>query len=155
MVGAPTADPVGGASGIAYVVFGPLATTAGSTFDLGSADIVIQGAAAGDKLGQTACSGGDVDGDGEDDLLVGALNADSSGGDSNVGKVYVFYGALPTGTVGASSADVTLSGEAASDQTVRLGGPGDVNGDGVDDVFIGSAGNDAAGAAYLFLGLGQ
>jgi hypothetical protein len=48
---------------------------------------VINGAAAGDKNGISVSSAGDVNGDGLDDLIVGATHADLNG-KKDIGKSY-------------------------------------------------------------------
>ena len=50
----------------------------------------LDGAAEGDTLGNSVSSAGDVNGDGFDDLIVGARGADPNGNDS--GSSYVVFG---------------------------------------------------------------
>jgi hypothetical protein len=52
---------------------------------------VINGEAAGDESGRSVSNAGDVNGDGLDDLIVGARYADPSG-KSDAGKSYVVFG---------------------------------------------------------------
>ena len=83
MVGAPGADP-GGRAG------------AGSVYVYSGADgsLLYQkdGAVAGDQLGSSVSTAGDVNGDGKTDFIVGAPNADP-GGKADAGSVYVYSGA--------------------------------------------------------------
>ena len=69
---------------------------------------------------------GDVNGDGYDDLVVGAIGFDMNGFD--VGKAYVYHGStLGLGTI----ADWTAVGENEGDYFgTAVGTAGDVNGDG-------------------------
>jgi|GEM_PF-2847514 len=89
---------------------------------------------------------GDLNNDGEMDIVVSSYAANS-----NAGKVYVFFGPL-SGSIGASSADVVISG------TTYLAGPtgelGDVNGDGEDDLVYGELcpTTDCYGKVYIAYG---
>jgi isocitrate/isopropylmalate dehydrogenase len=97
IVGAMFADPSGKSeAGKSYVVFGKangsaidLSTIANANNPLGG--FVINGEAAGDQNGYSVSSAGDVNGDGLDDLIVGAWGADPSG-KSEAGKSYVVFG---------------------------------------------------------------
>ena len=86
---------------------------------------------------------GDVNGDGLDDLIVGALGADPNGEDS--GQSYVVFGKADAAAV--ELADVAagrgggfaLNGAAAYDSSgFSVSGAGDVNGDGLDDLIVGA-----------------
>ena len=95
---------------------------------------------------------GDVNGDGIDDIVVGAprfpLNSNGTG------RAYVFYGPV-TGVISAGSANAILFGEGLNDAFGTSVAAGDVNGDSVSDVVVGAdqlfAGN-ATGKAYVFYG---
>jgi len=77
---------------------------------------------------------GDVDGDGREDVLVAAP---SWGANSRDGRVYLFRGRdLPTSTIGWSADHPT--GQSGTRFGQFLAGPGDVDGDGLDDVLVGS-----------------
>ncbi len=93
LIGAPYADPNGSYSGAAYVVFGGAGGFAGS-LNLGSltgsAGFVMNGAAEYDHAGQAVSGAGDVNGDGFDDLLIGAPWADPHAYYS--GAAYVVFG---------------------------------------------------------------
>ena len=68
-----------------YLVYGPIT----GSLDLAYADAKFLGEAASDYAGNIQSSRGDLDGDGLDDLLIGAYANDAGG--SNAGAVYVFY----------------------------------------------------------------
>jgi FG-GAP repeat/FG-GAP-like repeat len=108
------------------------------------ADAVLTGT-AGEAMGETVVSG-DVDGDGYDDLLLGAPYA----GGTN-GAVLVVLGAtsLPTGSV---SPWLTISGGAGGylgTSSRAIARPADLDGSGAADVSV--ADYRGAGAAYIFL----
>ncbi|HEV8320446.1 MAG TPA: VCBS repeat-containing protein [Myxococcota bacterium] len=148
VVGAGSNDTGGTDAGRAYVYLGG----PGGTFDP-APDGALSGETAGDQFGLSVASAGDVNGDGYDDLVVGARFNDAGGTDA--GRAYVYLGG-PGGTF-EPSADSTLTGEAAGDAFGSSVAPaGDVNGDGYDDLAVGAYLNDVAaadaGRAYVYLG---
>ena len=166
IVGAPWADPHGNFSGASYVVFGKAsgfaANLALSALN-GSNGFKLSGQAANDQAGRSVASAGDFNGDGFDDLIVGAWAASPNG--SNSGSSYIVYGK-------AAGFDTNIDLSTLNTNTgVRLdGGPGpmgdwagfsvasagDVNGDGYDDVIVGarmaSPHGNASGASYVVFG---
>ncbi len=156
IIGGKAVRESGGAnSGAAYVL---LAASGAASGDLdGVADAKLEGANGGDQAGHAAAGAGDVDGDGYDDLLVGAWQRDVSGGIADAGAAYLVLGPV-TGTVALlTGADATLEGEQQFDQAgISVSAAGDVNLDGKSDVLVGAAqeptGGPTAGAAYLYLG---
>ena len=81
-----------------------------ATIDLASdADLIIQGAAAGDRSGFSVSGAGDVDGDGIDDLIIGALGADPNGRD-DAGASYVVFGSGPAAAIEDLIAAVEAAG---------------------------------------------
>jgi len=78
LVGAPAEGSNGACAGAAYVVLGPVS----GSRDLAEADLRLRGAALGDQLGSSLAAVGDMDGDGHDDLLVGAPGDDQGGSDA-------------------------------------------------------------------------
>ena len=164
IVGAKYADPNGSNSGASYVVFGKEAGFAAtlnlSTLD-GSTGFKLSGVAASDQSGISVASAGDVNGDGYDDLIVGAAFADPNG--SNSGASYVVFGQASgfAATLNLSTLDGTtgfkLSGASAGDQSgVSVASAGDVNGDGYDDLIVGAKYADpngsSSGASYIVFG---
>ncbi len=158
IVGAPWGD-----AGAAYVVFGT-AGDLGATIDLGglSAEqgFIIRGDAAGDNAGFSVSSAGDVNGDGYDDLIVGAPGGNDGG--ANAGAAYVVFGkAFGLGAIDLDNLPADdgfiIRGAAAHDWAGwSVSSAGDVNGDGYDDLIVGApGGNDGAanaGAAYVVFG---
>ena len=90
----------------------------------------------------TAC--GDVDGDGYDDILIGAGLYDNGRG-----RVYLFYGGPGIDT----TADLILEGENEGDVFGISICCGDIDNDGCEDILIGARGyNESRGRAYLYWG---
>ncbi len=151
LIGAHDADHVGVSSGAVYLVLGDVAPQPRMMAD---ADAILIGAAVGDKAGYSAVIAGDTDGDGYDDILVGAREADLGGQDS--GAAYLVRGPV-AGTLSLADADVILAGEDAGDWVGRsVGFGGDLDADGLADLLIGasynSEGADLAGATYVVYG---
>lgn len=149
LIGAPGAARAGENSGAAYFFRGPLA----GTRSVSMADAMLLGEAVNDRAGSSVVLGGDIDGDGRSDVLVGAWGADRGGEDS--GAVYVLTGGIE-GEISLSDADATIIGAAGDQVGLAIAAGGDVNQDGYSDLLLGVAGDDEggedAGAAWLFHG---
>jgi len=101
------------------------------------------------QAGTVLSSGGDVDGDGLEDLLVGAP-ADSTVATSS-GAAWLIISGL-TGPRALADADASFWGGSTSDQTGASVGMADLNGDGLDDLLMGVTGEDTfgdEGAVYI------
>lgn len=136
--------------GRVYVFNGPLTGAVSIT----SASAVIVGAVADDALGASVVPAGDLNGDGFDDIVVGAPRTIALGNTNGPGRVYVFHGPL-TGTIAAGSAAAVLTGELLNDDFGVAVAVGDVNGDGTTDLVVGADQlfrNDGTGKAYVFHG---
>ncbi len=126
VVGADTAnDGSTGNSGSVYVFSGPYT----DSMDEGDADLTLVGEASGDRAGYSLAAG-DLDGDGTEDLLVGAQIGDAAATDG--GAVYVFLGPVS----GTSMSDYDARGTGANSgegagYAVSIGT--DVDGDGLQD----------------------
>ena len=137
--------------GAAYVILGS-SLGASSTVDLSDADYTFTGENSGDQAGSSVSGAGDVDGDGRDDILIGAGGNDDGGNDA--GKSYLILGSSlgTSSTVDLSDADYAFTGENSGDRAESTSSAGDVDGDGRDDILIGAGTGGAAGVAYLILG---
>jgi hypothetical protein len=116
---------------------------------------VLQGEAAFDYSGYSVSSAGDINGDGLDDVLVGAYVA-SPANRTSAGSSYVVFGSNLTNAWGSGVLNLTslidgqrgfvLQGETSGDQSGRsISSVGDINGDGAADVLVGAAYADPAG----------
>ena len=155
IIGAYKAGDYGNYSGASYVVFGQAGGFA-AAIDVSSLNgtngFLIRGEAPDDRLGFSV-SAGDVNGDGFDDLIVGAYDADPNG--SMSGASYVVFGQSEgfAAEIDLSALDGTngfqLNGEAAGDRSgLSVASAGDVNGDGFDDLIIGARYADPNGIDY-------
>ncbi len=107
---------------------------------------------ASSNFGEGICSAGDVNGDGYDDIIVGAPNL--SDGQSFEGGAYLYLGSA--NGIQSSPAWTFESNLAQSYLGYRVSTAGDVNGDGYADVIVTapdlSNGQSDEGRVYLFLG---
>ena len=115
------------------------------------------------RSGISVSSAGDVNGDGIDDLIIGAHGA-SPNGNFAAGESYVVFGT--SGGFGASLDLSSLDGskgfvingiDAVDESGWSVSSAGDVNGDGIDDLIIGTRGadpngNSNAGESYVVFG---
>jgi len=160
--------PLGDEIGRAYVVFGKADTGAVALSEVaaGKGGFLLTGEARYDLTGASVSGGVDMNGDGLDDVMVGAPGSDIDGHSS--GRTYVVYGradteAVDLADVAAGRGGFVLDGVRSSDYSAgSVSGAADVNGDGVPDVVIGARGPDTQsadseidprpGRAYVFFG---
>ena len=153
--------PLGGEyfTGAAYVVFGTHANI-GASLDLaaldGSNGFRLDGVGTAETIAGSSVSGaGDVNGDGIDDLIVGAPGV--GGQQEYQGASYVVFG-TDAGFPASLSVDMLDGGNGFSIYGVEdygfsgssVSAAGDVNGDGIDDLIVGAP--PGANASYVVFG---
>lgn len=173
IIGWPGAEGVNPDSGAAVVIWGDptLQNNApGVAVDLstliGVQGFIIQGLDPGDRTGAAVAGRGDLNDDGMSDVVVASPGARFG---ANRGKFHVLYGfidppaVLPIAPLGALGIEILTSvdgGMSLGTSTTLCAMPGDVNGDNIDDLLLGTPlysppPYDRTGAAWLILGMGQ
>lgn len=167
VIGSPLSDPDGKSNaGVTYVIFGSTEgfdlTLNPSTLD-GTKGFVIKGAEAGDQSGRSVSNIGDINGDGVDDLAIGAPFSSINGDDS--GAAYIIFGSKqsdyfsnPIELSDLGSKGLIIKGSnSAHNAGWAVSSAGDFNGDGIKDLLIGATnpgdnGNGIDGESYVIFG---
>jgi hypothetical protein len=169
LVSGHLANPNGATSGETYLVYGrsdfsslltlgvlELSTLAAGD---GTNGTVFNGVATGDQSGNFVSGAGDFNGDGLQDIAIGAHYASTY-----AGAAYVIYGELGgfgTAEFELSTLDGTtgfeLTGTATNYAGTSVDLAGDINGDGFDDLIVSAPGaspngNDFSGTTYVVFG---
>ncbi|MFZ5480461.1 MAG: MopE-related protein [Myxococcota bacterium] len=147
VVSAESDDVAGTDAGAVYLFTGALT----GYHDTSDAHATLLGEDAGDYAGRSVASLHDVNGDGVDDLAVGAYGDDDGG--TGAGAAYVLLGPV-SGTVDLVDADAKFSGSSVSEEAAyALTSAGDFDGDGSPDLLVGGMSGDLGGSgsgqAYL------
>ena len=122
-----------------------------ASFDLSSLDgtngFMINGVEADDRSGISVSDAGDINGDGIDDVIIGAFLADPNG-NTNAGQSYVVFGqdtlgggfgaTLDLGSLNGSNGFAINGVDFFDYSGGTVSGAGDVNGDGIEDLIIGA-----------------
>ncbi|KCV80831.1 hypothetical protein ATO10_15450 [Actibacterium atlanticum] len=144
IISAPRANPNDQTvAGEVYILFGSDSWNS-EAFELsdldGSNGVTIQGGAPLDYIGFQVSAAGDVNGDGVDDIIIGAPNVFGPDSSSN-GKAYVVFGS--NDGLGSHLNLTDLSGNNGfliqGDEKsfgAAVSGAGDINGDGIDDIIV-------------------
>lgn len=161
VIGASGSDHAGNGAGSAYVVFGSSAFSATMSLAAlnGSNGFRMDGAAAGERAGNSVSAAGDVNGDGVDDLIIGAFRANDDAGSAFVvfGRETPFLATLSLGSLNGVNG-FRIDGVSMGDFAGRsVAGAGDIDGDGLDDLIIGAdradpGGREDAGSVYIVFG---
>ena len=164
-VGAPL-HRTGDASGTVWLFFGPW-NTWGSEILVEDADVTIEGEHLSSGLGMSLSAAGDINGDGRDDLWVGApFTSDTEDDPLTVeldehkrGRVHLLLGraAWPAELTLGPGSHLWISGEAEAGMFgMSLAGGADISGDGVADMCAGSPsavvqGDSEVGQLHCFI----
>ncbi|MEH1811510.1 MAG: integrin alpha [Nostoc sp.] len=126
----------------------------------GSNSFVINGIDSGDNLGSSVSSAGDINGDGFDDLIIGARYSDSNG----QGSSYVIFGSnsgfedsFNLSSLNGSNGFLINGIDSGDYSGISVSSAEDINGDGFDDLIIGASranpnGQRYAGESYVVFG---
>jgi len=146
LVAAPDKDDGEVDEGVVYLYLGTASGLAASPAWIG------EGNQAMAHYGAAVSSAGDVNGDGYDDILVGAPKR--SNGQASEGQAFVYYGY--SGGMNTSPAWTGESNQSLSDYGAAVARAGDVNGDGFSDIIVGADRYDGThsneGAAFVYYG---
>ena len=154
-------------AGDSYVVFGKASGFA-AEIDLAASrrhgGFVIHGQDAGDQSGYSVSSAGDINGDGFDDLIVGALVGDGPGNTRARPATATWCSATPAASRRRSTSPRSPPATAASSSMAKdaddiagqsVSSAGDINGDGFADLIVGARrdgpGNSRAGTGDSYV----
>ena len=154
VVTAPNSDDGATDAGTAYIFLGPIT---GSTLSATAADATISAdtALAGLEAVEVVR---DTDGDGLDDLLLGAAQHEGASGVYGTGAAWLFTQGPTSGSLSVADADTTFDAEGSADAVgADVASGGDIDGDGLTELLIGASTTSAGthsrgGIAYLFYG---
>ena len=149
ITGSPVIDAVVSNEGQVYVVFGSTSDDPLSVTDIvsGTRGFAINGIDPGDLSGRDAAGIGDVNGDGVPDVAVGCSDREIDEAPL-AGQVYVVFGKSDGATIDAADIVDGIGGFAINgllfyELGSSLGGVGDMNGDGFDDLIVLANGSES------------
>jgi hypothetical protein len=153
VVGASRSGVSGEESGRAYVVFGKADGEPVLLGDVaaGVGGFTVDGEAAGDRAGASVDGTGDINGDGQPDIIIGAYRADV--GATDTGRAYAVFGKengepVALADVVAGVGGLVIDPDPSSVDFGYVSGARDVNADGVPDMIIGAPTADTFGQHF-------
>lgn len=150
IIGAPGFDKLNFQNcGAAYVL-------PGSTLGLANFPAVLEGKQAEAQMGYSVASAGDVNGDGYNDVIVGAIK--QTNGHVNEGAAFVYYG--DDKGIDNKKWLMVESDDPGAMMGFSVSSAGDVNGDGFSDIIVGAPlfhnkPGSSEGAAFVYYGSNQ
>ncbi|MEM6297657.1 MAG: hypothetical protein AAF740_03105 [Bacteroidota bacterium] len=154
---------INGNTGRAYVVFGTATSASSSSISVNSLDgtngFSVTGRDRSTQTGSDVSSAGDINGDGYNDILIGASTA-TPNNKGQAGEAYIIFGKSTPFNAGINLASLqssdgfTIQGRVAGERTgTSVSSAGDVNADGYDDIILGAPrSGSTTGRAYLIFG---
>ena len=154
-------------AGVVYVIFGKN-NAFDANFDLstlnGSNGFILKGVSKLDMAGRSISSAGDINGDGIDDLLIGAPHLTPNG--DNKGDAYVVFGkntpfdpVVELSELNGNNGFVMMGIDLDDHLGKSVSAAGDLNNDGYDDIIIGASRTEVSGvlnvgSSYVLFGKG-
>jgi hypothetical protein len=140
-------DTAGTNAGMTYVVLGKTGNVAVDLENIKNnvGGFAIKGENASDFSGVSVSSGGDINGDGLGDIIIGAVNGGSANANPYSGKTYVVFGrntanaTIDLGQVAAGVGGFAIVSNTNDEQSGHsVSSAGDINGDGLADIILGA-----------------
>lgn len=147
LIGAKENTDSGLKAGKAYLIFGKSSGWS-REFYLSNADASFVAESYWNYCGASLSGLGDINGDGLDDFIIGSYHYIRS---TAQGKCYIFLGKTSgwSRNTNISQSDASFLGEGNDNSAGwSVSGPGDVNGDGYNDILIAAGGNAEGGGAF-------
>lgn len=155
LIGADAADAQGESTGNAFLIMQTIETE-NAPIDISEVATKFIGLEEGENTGNAVAAAGDIDGDGLDDILIGAKSSIEGGEQS--GKAYLVLAAdvQTSGPQTLGNQDYQFIGQSYDDAGDSVAAGGDIDGDGKGDILIGAPNTTYAqqekGRVYVIFG---